>query len=328
MALISLASNPSAYRQPTQKTMGTPPSLEAPLFSDVSRDFISASTANLHLLTNEPEGEVLSFLSARPLHTVIMASFIRENGFVSAFNRGKFYCHRNQQSQIDGVALIGHVTLFEAQSQAAIAAFSHLASQCAMVRVLAGEQQKVEVFWRHFCSSATMGCEIRRELLLVQHSSPVESRARVDSSGATTGLRTARPEDLHLVMTTHARMAVEDCGMQDPIAVDARGFAQRCARRIDQGKTWIMLENGSLLFKADVVSETPEAAYLEGVYVHPGRRGHGYGFHCLTELTRKLLTRSRSICLLVSEEHDSAQAFYRRAGFTMDSRYTTVFLNN
>ena len=37
------------------------------------------------------ESEVLTFLAQRPIHTVIMAGFILDNGLVSRLNRGKFY---------------------------------------------------------------------------------------------------------------------------------------------------------------------------------------------------------------------------------------------
>jgi hypothetical protein len=38
--------------------------------------------------THEFEAEVLDFLSERPLHTVAMTGFIRDNGLVSELNRG------------------------------------------------------------------------------------------------------------------------------------------------------------------------------------------------------------------------------------------------
>ena len=60
--------------------------------------------------------EVLDFLSIRPVHTVVMTSFINDNGIASELNRGKFYGYRNADGEIEGVALIGHSTLVEARS--------------------------------------------------------------------------------------------------------------------------------------------------------------------------------------------------------------------
>src|ERR1043166_6358628 len=68
--------------------------------------------------------EVLNFLSERPLHTVFMASLIRDNGLVSPHNRGSFYACRNAHGSLEGVALLGHATVIEARSSASISAFA------------------------------------------------------------------------------------------------------------------------------------------------------------------------------------------------------------
>jgi hypothetical protein len=74
-------------------------------------------------LTENNRTEVLDFLKARPVHTVIMASFIRDNGMENADNRGRFYGYRNSAGELEGVALIGHTTLIEARSEEALKAF-------------------------------------------------------------------------------------------------------------------------------------------------------------------------------------------------------------
>ena len=75
-------------------------------------------------LTENDRTEVLNFLKARPVHTVIMASFIRDNGMENADNRGRFYGYRNSAGELEGVALIGHTTLIEARSEEALKAFA------------------------------------------------------------------------------------------------------------------------------------------------------------------------------------------------------------
>src|SRR5205085_355531 len=50
-----------------------------------------------HPLTTGQESEVLSFLAVRPVHTVVMAGFIRDNGLASPLNRGTFYGCRDEE---------------------------------------------------------------------------------------------------------------------------------------------------------------------------------------------------------------------------------------
>ncbi|HEV7842727.1 MAG TPA: GNAT family N-acetyltransferase, partial [Pyrinomonadaceae bacterium] len=157
-----------------------------------------------------------------------------------------------------------------------------------------------------------------RELLL-EHRGPVKPRQAVR------GLRQATLDDLALVMTVNAELAAEECGL-NPLERDALGFRQRTARRIEQGRVWVWVENGQLVFKADIVADTPEAVYLEGVYVHPQERRKGYGLRCMTQLCRSLLARTETVCLIVNEEQKEAQAFYRKAGYGQVGVYDTIYL--
>ena len=281
----------------------------------------------IKLLTNGSEAEALEFLSARPIHSVIMSSFILDNGLESALNRGRFYVYRDHTGHNQGIALVGHATLFETNCDAALAAFARLVRNSDKVHMIMGEDAKVEQFWRHFTSSGTVPHQVGRELLFEQCSAVLEQNS-TETWNAVQGLRLATLEDLNVVMTTHARMACEELGLVDPIVADPKGFPERCARRIQQRRVWVLIENGRLVFKADVVADTPQAIYLEGIYVNPEKRGHGYGLSCLTELSRSLLQRTETICLLVNERNPKAHAFYRRAGFRLQSYYRTIFLQD
>src|SRR5258708_29954814 len=78
-------------------------------------------------LTNADKIEAVNFLSHRPMQTFLMSGWINDNGIENTLNRGKFYGSRTVRGQLDGVALIGHVTLFETATQTALAAFAGLA---------------------------------------------------------------------------------------------------------------------------------------------------------------------------------------------------------
>jgi predicted GNAT family acetyltransferase len=126
-------------------------------------------------------------------------------------------------------------------------------------------------------------------------------------------------------MPVHAQMALEESGI-DPRDHDAAGFSDRYARRIKQGRTWAVIENGKLLFKAEVVAETPETTYIEGVWVNMEARRQGYGRRCMSQLARMLLWRTKSICLFVNDENEDARRFYRSVGFHLRTVYDTIFL--
>ena len=184
--------------------------------------------------------------------------------------------------------------------------------------MLLGEQEKVERFWQYYSESGESPRMVCRELLFEQRW-PVEVRETVK------GLRQATLDDLSLVMPVHAEMAFAESGV-NPLEVEPVGFRLRCARRIEQGRVWVVVEDGRLIFKADVQADTPQAVYLEGLYVHAEERGKGYGLRCLSQISRQLLARAGSICLLVNESNWQAHALYLSAGYKLRSYYDTIFL--
>ena len=275
-----------------------------------------------HVLDGGHEAEVLDFLSARPLHTVYMAGFIRDNGLESPLNRGTFYGCRGARGRLEGVALIGHVTQVEARAPEALRALARAAMDCSSAHVIMGEQGRIRSFWRHYAGAGQPLRLACRELMFVQAAPAGAGEA--DAAGL---LRPATAEDLPRVMPAQAAMAVEECGV-DPLEVDPQGFRDRCARRIERGRVWVAVgPEGRLDFKADVMAETPEAVYLEGIYVRPGARGRGLGRRCMLQLGRELLARSRAVCLLVNERNLEAQSFYRKIGFSLRGLYETIYLH-
>jgi predicted GNAT family acetyltransferase len=86
------------------------------------------------------------------------------------------------------------------------------------------------------------------------------------------------------------------------------------------------VRDDKLIFKAEIVADTPDVIYLEGVDVDPDERGKGHGSRCMAQLCRELLGRTRSIALLVNEKSPRAAAFYTRAGFKLIEYYDTIFL--
>jgi uncharacterized protein len=269
-------------------------------------------------LTDEERNEVLAFMAERPTHTVCIAGLIRDNGLVSPHNRGTFYGCRNSEGRLEGVALIGHATLIEARTQAALREFALIAQTYPRTHMILGEKNMVEQFWNYY---ADEGQEMRlacRELMFeVRHAMQVREEL--------TGLRRATLGDLDMIAPVQAGLAEDESGI-NPLKVDPEGFRARCARRIEMGRTWVLVENGKLIFKADIQADTPDVIYLEGVWVNPSERGKGIGRKCMRQLCRDLLTRTRAVCVLVNEENTRAHTFYRMCNFKVRGVYDSIFL--
>jgi predicted GNAT family acetyltransferase len=268
-------------------------------------------------LKEEEKDEALSFLAKRPLHTVYMASLLRDNGVVSPLNRGSLYSYRGWHGDFEGIALLGHATLVEARSESSLAAFARLAQQSSLPHLIRGEEDLVKRFWRQYGKSAEGESHICRELLLEQ--------VRAPKGEEVAGLRQATLDDLENVVKVNSELAEDESG-SNPLKRDPEGFRYRTARRIERGRHWIWMEDGKLLFKADIIADTPQVIYLEGIYVQPDERHKGYGSTCLSQLGRVLLRQTGSICLTLNARKKETMKFYRKAGYALRSYYDTIYL--
>jgi predicted GNAT family acetyltransferase len=269
-------------------------------------------------LNDSSKPEVLDFLEQRPAQTAMLSGLIRDNGLSSDLNRGDFFGCRNEHGELEGVALIGHATLFEARSERALYSLANRAQNCTGTHMLMGEQDGVQMFWEFYAGrQAQMRKSCREHLLELRP--PVELREEVP------GLRLATAEDLDAIVPIHARMACEESGL-NPLDIDPEGFRRRYLRRIQKQRSWVWMDSGNVVFKAEIVSQTPHVAYLEGIWVNPDNRSQGQGTNCVLQLSKQLLSRSESVCLFVNAENTSAITFYERMGFKDKESFDTIFL--
>jgi len=291
--------------------------------TDILRNFapvIVPDLSRLHLLTENEKEEVLGFLAQRPVHTVVMTSMIHDNGIENAQNRGKFFGYRNASDILEGVALIGHTTLVEVHTEEALKALALIARESETpIHVMMSDGNSIESFWQHFSGGIKEPRLVCSERLF-EISFPLMVRNNID------GLRLASETELLPIAEAHAEVAFEESGV-DPLVKDREGFLKRVTRRINQERVWVVFDaEGKLVFKADVVAETPEVKYLEGIYVHPEYRGKGIAADCLSQLSRKLLEEVQYVCLLSNEEFQHAHRTYMKAGFKSQDSCVTIFV--
>src|SRR5437588_8010369 len=284
----------------------------------VSRSLSANHRLMTKRLTQESQAEVLRFLSERPLHTAVMSGFIRDNGLESEFNRGCFYGCRNKAGTLQGVSLIGHAMFIEARCDDALLEFARLARDFPSAHMIMGEQEMIRRFWKYYSPGGQSSRRLCQETLFELRQPPLGFHS-------VPNLRVANLDDLSSVISVHAALAFEESGV-NPLQIDAAGFRMRCRRRIERQRVWVWVENGVLIFKADVISDTPEVIYLEGIHVDPDQRGKGYGSRCVSQLSRYLLDRGRSISVLVNQERQPVQKFFKQLGFVSHGLYDTIFL--
>ena len=95
---------------------------------------------------------------------------------------------------------------------------------------------------------------------------------------------------------------------------DAEGFRWRTRNQIEEERSWLWVEDGVILFKAEASAWTPAAVQLQQVWVDPSVRRSGNGARGLSDLCRLLLDRVPTVCLFVRADNDPAIRLYETIG--------------
>jgi RimJ/RimL family protein N-acetyltransferase len=138
-----------------------------------------------------------------------------------------------------------------------------------------------------------------------------------------TGLRPARLLDLDLLVPACAEAHREEIGV-DPLRRDAEGFRWRTRQQIEEGRSWLWIEEGVILFKAEASAWTPSAVQLQQVWVDPQVRRRGHARRALSDLCRRLLEHVPAVCLFVRPENEPALRLYDSIGMTRELTYRSL----
>lgn len=280
---------------------------------------IAPAMNRLSQLTEADRADALDFLKVRPVQTVVMTSFIFDNGIESDLNRGKFYGYRGLDGKFAGIALIGHSTLVDARTDEAMTALAIVAHNSETpIHLIMSSGDDAHKFWAHLKGPGIEPRVVCTEALF-------EAAFPFQVSKIDHNVTAAEMEMLLPIAEAQADIAFIECGV-DPMMKDREGFLKRVARRIEQGRIFTVVRDGKLLFKADIIAETEDTIYLEGIYVHPDHRGEGIGSHCLNALTVALLDRVENICMLSNVDFAGAHRSYAKAGYRRTGQCTTLFV--
>ena len=138
-----------------------------------------------------------------------------------------------------------------------------------------------------------------------------------------TGLRPATENDFKLLLPACAAAHEEEIGI-DPMARDPEGFRWRTRSQIEEGRSWLWEEGGTILFKAEASAWTPAAVQVQQVWVDPTARGKGSAQRGMRDLCRLLLERVPTVCLFVRPENAPAIHVYEAIGMQRHGSYRSL----
>src|SRR5579885_2284624 len=138
-----------------------------------------------------------------------------------------------------------------------------------------------------------------------------------------TALRAATLDDLERLVPACAAAHELELGV-DPLQRDADSFRWRTAAQIEDGRSWVWLEDDVVLFKAEASAWTPDAVQVSQVWTDPEARGRGYGVRGMRDLCRLLLATTPTVTLFVRTDNAPAIALYEKLGMRKVLEYRSI----
>lgn len=161
----------------------------------------------------------------------------------------------------------------------------------------------------------------------VREDQPLMSLTTMPTCAIDPGVRQVKSDELDTYLVAAIDMFIGEVGVDPRLGDGGRGYRRRVASLIAAGRAWARFENGQVVFKAEVGSQSPTVSQIQGVWVHPEWRGKGLGTAGTATLAAVIVGTGRIASLYVNGFNTVARATYDRIGFVEVGTFATVLLD-
>ncbi|HZS20872.1 MAG TPA: GNAT family N-acetyltransferase, partial [Pseudonocardiaceae bacterium] len=137
-------------------------------------------------------------------------------------------------------------------------------------------------------------------------------------------VRPVRLHELDQYLPAAVAMFTEEVGIDPRLPDGGAGYRSRVAELIAAGRAFARFEAGEVVFKAEIGAMSSTVGQIQGVWVHPARRGQGLAAAATAAVVQRLQQMGRIASLYVNAYNLPARATYRRVGFTQVGCFATV----
>jgi len=274
-------------------------------------------SAPLRLLTDHDRDEVLALCDRDPIANVFVGSRIRSASLDPTRLGGQLWGF-HEGGQLTSLCYSGaNLVPVEAGTEAITAFAARARLQGRRCSSIVGPADQVSQIWGLLAPSWGRPRDVRPVQPVLAISGPplVEADPLV---------RMVRPAELDVLLPSCIAMFTEEVGVS-PIGPDGgAAYRARMADLINAGRSFARIDDGQVLFKAEIGAVTPRACQVQGVWVPPEARGRGHAVRGMAAVVLAALELAPVVSLYVNDYNAPARAAYRRVGFTQAATFMSV----
>jgi predicted GNAT family acetyltransferase len=252
---------------------------------------------------------VLDLLEGDPIVNLFVASRVRSAGLDPTRLGAEMWGHE-VHGRLQAVCYAGANLVPVNADEAALAGFAARArKQGRRCSSIVGPAHMVEALWRDLMPSWGPARDIRlRQPLLAISRDPDET--------PDTAVRRVRLDEIDVLLPASIAMFTEEVG-GSPIAGDGGAlYRSRVRELVVAGRSFARIDDGRVVFKAEVGAATDRVCQVQGVWVDPAWRGRGLsaaGMAAVVEACRRDI--APTVSLYVNDFNAPARRAYERVGF-------------
>jgi predicted GNAT family acetyltransferase len=275
-------------------------------------------TSPVRVLSDRDVAEALAVCDRDPVANVFVASRIAAVG-LDSWRLGAEVWGHVVDGRVDALCFAGaNLVPVQANDEAAKAFAGRARRSGRRCSSIVGPAEAVEIMWRAL--EPTWGPA--RDVRLRQPLMSIDTGPLVPADPL---VRQVRPHELDLLLPACIAMFTEEVGVSPSAGDGGVLYRARVAELISQGRSFARIDDGVVVFKAEIGAATVDACQVQGVWVNPARRGQGVGTAgtaAVVELSRRLI--APVVSLYVNDYNAAARQAYRKVGFHEVGMFASV----
>ncbi|MDL4771582.1 MULTISPECIES: GNAT family N-acetyltransferase [Thermomonosporaceae] len=159
----------------------------------------------------------------------------------------------------------------------------------------------------------------------VRAAQPVMATSTAPQVPLDRGVRRVAMDQFEIVYPACVAMFTEEVGVSPNAGDGGVLYRARVAELIREGRAFARIDDGRVVFKAEVGAVTPRACQVQGVWVPPDLRGRGLSAPGMAAVVDEALRSiAPTVSLYVNDYNARARATYHRVGLIEISRFMSV----